>query len=139
MNVLISAYACEPDKGSEPAAGWNWAVAAGRNHRVTVLTRGNNRASIESATDRGDLKSVRFEYVDLPKWASWWKRGQLGVRTYYVLWQFAASRRARELHSTEPFDLCHHVTLANIWLPARVRLEGVPMILGPVGEGRECL
>jgi len=24
--ILLSAYACEPKKGSEPGVGWNWAI-----------------------------------------------------------------------------------------------------------------
>ena len=24
INVLVIAYACEPDKGSEPEVGWQW-------------------------------------------------------------------------------------------------------------------
>ena len=45
MKVLMSAYACEPGKGSEPAVGWNWALQAARRHEVWVLTRGNNPRS----------------------------------------------------------------------------------------------
>src|SRR6185295_12842005 len=26
LRVLLSAYACEPSKGSEPGIGWNWAL-----------------------------------------------------------------------------------------------------------------
>ena len=25
MKILLSAYACEPNTGSEPNVGWNWA------------------------------------------------------------------------------------------------------------------
>ena len=46
-NILISAYACEPDKGSEPGAGWNCAVEIAKYHSVTVISRTNNRDSIE--------------------------------------------------------------------------------------------
>ena len=24
--ILLSAYACEPNEGSEPGVGWNWAI-----------------------------------------------------------------------------------------------------------------
>ncbi|HLE82176.1 MAG TPA: glycosyltransferase family 1 protein, partial [Dehalococcoidia bacterium] len=41
--VLISAYACEPGKGSEPNVGWNVAREMARQHDVWVLTRANNR------------------------------------------------------------------------------------------------
>ena len=49
MKILVSAYACEPGKGSEPGAGWLWARAAARRHEVWVLTRANNREAIEAA------------------------------------------------------------------------------------------
>ncbi len=54
MKVLVSAYACEPGKGSEPGAGWNWVVAAARQHELCVLTRANNRESIEAALEHRD-------------------------------------------------------------------------------------
>ena len=47
LKILISAYACEPDKGSEPGVGWNWAKQISRFHEVWVITRKNNRPSIE--------------------------------------------------------------------------------------------
>ena len=37
--ILLSAYACEPGKGSEPAVGWMWATElAGLGHEVWVIT-----------------------------------------------------------------------------------------------------
>ena len=37
MKLLVSAYACEPGKGSEPAVGWNWVQAlARRGYQVHV-------------------------------------------------------------------------------------------------------
>jgi len=52
MRVLISAYACEPDKGSEPGVGWNWALAAAEKHEVWVLTRSNNQIGRASCRER---------------------------------------------------------------------------------------
>ena len=50
MRLLLSAYACEPGRGSEPGVGWNWAIAlAALGHDVWVLTRANNRDRIEQA------------------------------------------------------------------------------------------
>ena len=133
MRVLVSAYACEPGKGSEPGAGWSWALASARDHDVTVLTRANNRGPIEAAAVEGPLP--RFVYLDLPASARLWKRGQRGVRLYYLLWQVLAAREARRLHRERPFDLVHHLTFANVWLPALVCLVDAPFVLGPVGGG----
>ena len=46
-NILISAYACEPQKGSEPGIGWHWVVELARlEYNVHVITRSNNRENI---------------------------------------------------------------------------------------------
>ena len=71
LKVLISAYACEPGKGSEPEVGWQWALQMARFHDVTVLTRANNRASIEAEISRMDGAKPKFIYFDLD---SFWLR-----------------------------------------------------------------
>jgi glycosyltransferase involved in cell wall biosynthesis len=136
LRVLISAYACEPERGSEPGVGWNWARAAARTHDVWVLTRANNRQAIENAVGAGTDRDPQFVYLDLPDWALSWKSGKLGVRLYYVLWQVAASRAARRLHQRHRFDLVHHVTFANLWLPALTCFAGPPFVLGPLSGGQ---
>ncbi len=136
MKVLISAYACEPRKGSEPGAGWNWAVAAARRHDVCVLTRANNREPIEAEMSRAGLPPLRFVYLDLPSWARFWKRRGRGIRLYYVLWQLAAWRRARRLCRSDGFDVVHHLTFANMWLPALAAGAGAPFVLGPIAGGQ---
>ena len=45
--VLISAYACEPGKGSEPGVGWNWVKQISRFYETFVITRSNNKEAIE--------------------------------------------------------------------------------------------
>ena len=98
LRILISAYACEPRKGSEPGIGWQWALAhAAAGHEVWVLTRANNRAAIEDALQHHPSPGLHFVYHDLPRWMRWWKRGGRGVRLYYLLWQWGAYRLARIL------------------------------------------
>ena len=136
MRILISAYACEPERGSEPGCGWNWSCAAARSHDVWVLTRANNRPGIEVALAARPQQRLHFVYVDLPLWARFWKRGGLGVRIYYVLWQVAAARAARRLHKAHEFDVVHHLTFANMWLPALVCMARAPFVLGPIAGGQ---
>jgi hypothetical protein len=137
LKILLSAYACEPNKGSEPGVGWNWALElAKQNHRVCVLTRLSNRPSIESAlASSGEVPGLRFVYFDLPGWARWWKKGLRGIYLYYFLWQIGAFLAARELHKQDRFDLVHHVTFVSIRQPSFMGLLGIPFIFGPVGGG----
>ena len=83
MRILALAYACEPGRGSEPAAGRMWSRMLARFGDTTVITRTNNRSAIESAlAGTPEAAHLTFEYVDLPQWARFWKRGQSGVRLY---------------------------------------------------------
>jgi glycosyltransferase involved in cell wall biosynthesis len=135
--VLLSAYACEPGKGSEPGLGWNWAVALPRlGYDVTVLTRANNRAVLEPAiaTLRPEDRPTLAAF-DLPDRLAWWKRGQRGVRLYFLLWQWGAYDLARRLHAERPFDLVHHVTFAGVRQPSFLGRLGVPFVFGPVAGG----
>src|SRR5882757_9053377 len=68
--VLLSAFACEPFKGSEPEVGWQWAMQIARFHDVTVLTQSKYRAPIERALKGlpGQQPKPEFLYFDLPAW-----------------------------------------------------------------------
>jgi len=138
VKLLISAYACEPGRGSEAGVGWNCVLQAARFHDVWVLTRKNNRGPIEAALETAALDNVHFAYFDLPPWSRFWKRGTRGLHLYYYLWQIGAYLLARGLHRRVSFDLTHHVTFVNYWLPSLVPLLPVPFLWGPVGGGESA-
>lgn len=132
LRVLISAYACEPGKGSEAGVGWNVAVQMAKLHDVYVLTRANNKQVI---TPSLPLKNApHFIYYDLPKWACWWKRGARGAQLYYYLWQVASGRMLKRKY-TGAFDVGHHVTFVRYWMPTCFPAVGIPYVIGPVGGG----
>jgi glycosyltransferase involved in cell wall biosynthesis len=138
MRILLSAYACEPGKGSEPGVGWNHVKQAGRFHDVWVLTRSNNRAGIEEALAIEPMPNVHWIYFDVPRWASFWKKGQRGIRLYYSLWQIVAYWKVRNLHRDLQIDVVHHVTFVSYWLPTFLPLLPIPFIWGPVGGGESA-
>jgi len=131
--VLISAYACEPHKGSEQGVGWNWALQIARFYDVWVITRTNNREVIESYLSTNPVNQLHFRYVDVPRWISFWKRKARGLYPYYILWQIWAFRFARKLHRRYRFDVCHHLTFGTVWLPTFMPFLGIPFIWGPIG------
>lgn len=137
LNVLVSAYACEPGKGSEPGTGWNWVMQVARFHEVWVITRANNRQAIEQAVAAQPGPQVHWIYVDLPPWARVWKRGQRGVHLYYYLWQIGAYVVAKRLHNEVTFDVVHHLTFGTYWMSSLLVLLPVPFVWGPLGGG-EC-
>ena len=111
LKVLISAYACEPSKGSEPGTGWNIVISLSRLHNVTVLTRTNNRAKIEAAQNIGQGRKTQFIYYDLPGWATRMKKLLLlPVPLYYALWQAGAYLSHKKQIAESGFDIVHHLT-----------------------------
>jgi glycosyltransferase involved in cell wall biosynthesis len=133
MNILLSAYACEPDRGSEPAVGWNIARQAARFHDVWVLTRRNNRTAIENELKKHPAPRIHWEFLDPPAQLTRWKRGTRGLLPFYYFWQMVAYRRARELSACVRFDLIHHATLTQYWTPSYLALLQVPFVWGPLG------
>jgi glycosyltransferase involved in cell wall biosynthesis len=134
MKLLLSAYACEPDRGSEPGVGWHWVLELNRlGHDVWVLTRANNQDAIQRASP--NLPHVRFIYYDLPQWLATLKKKAPILQFYYLLWQWGAYRAARELHRQEQFDLVQHLTFGVFRHPSFMGRLGIPFIFGPVGGG----
>jgi glycosyltransferase involved in cell wall biosynthesis len=138
LRVLLSAYACEPGKGSEPGVGWHWVREIARFHEVWAITRMNNRKAIESAMAVEPLPNVHWVYFDLPRWARFWKKGARGVRLYYFLWQFGAYFVGRKLLQRIDLELVHHLTLGTYWMPSFLSLLPVPFVWGPVGGGESA-
>jgi len=136
MRVLLSAYACEHGKGSEPGVGWHWATELARlGHEVEVITRANNRASIEKAMADAPITGLYFHYYDLPSWMKWWKRGNRGIQLYYFLWQYGAYRLAKRLTHKMRFTLVHHLTFGGFRQPSFMGRLGLPFVIGPIGGG----
>lgn len=135
MKILISAYACEPNRGSEPGVGWEWATRLAGRHEVTVITRANNRTVIEAELGPdGSTGSLRFIYVDLPYCFMRLKKlGILPVPLYYLLWQLAARFAVNSL--LRQYDLVHHVTFNGFRFPGAWWHTGIPVVLGPLGGG----
>jgi len=132
--ILLSAYACEPGRGSEPGVGWSWAIELVRQgHEVTVITRAANRQAIEQA--RQPSASPHFIYYDLPACGQYLRRLPGGKRLYYVLWQWFAARMLRKRFPTPPFHIVQHVTYVSARYPSFMGSLGIPFYFGPVSGG----
>jgi glycosyltransferase involved in cell wall biosynthesis len=130
MRVLVSAYACDPNGGSEEGAGWEWARAAALNHEIWLLTRGKYQTALRTALAREPNLKIFPIYLDVPRLLRAADRASLG----YLAWQYRAGHVARRLHRDIRFDLSHHLTLGSDWLPAAVVwIESLPAVWGPVG------
>ena len=117
LRVLISAYACEPGKGSEPGVGWNVAqemaniIHMGADpHQQPRCHRGRNERKAPG-------ENLHFVYYDLPAWTRWWKKGSVVCSSIIIFGRSVPACLSAD--STEHrFRFAHHVTFGKYWVPS---------------------
>ena len=135
MNILLGVYACEPNNGSEPEVGWQMANEIAKimpEDTIYAITKANNKTVIEK---QGYPDNLKFYFYAPPKWLTFWKKGGRGIRTYYYLWMIGAALFIKKQKIT--FDIVHHVTFVNDWLPSFFSLlknNDNKFIWGPIGS-----
>jgi len=142
MNILVSAYACNPYRGGEEGSGFNWSRQWQRlGHHVWCLTTPAGRADIEAylaQQPEADYRRLHFEYVAVPGWVQYLYRWQFGVYLHYMYWQYRAWRTARRLKPAGGFDLVHHANYGSLQMATWLWRLGRPLVVGPLGGGQQA-
>ena len=142
MKLLLSAYACDPTRGSEPGCGWNWVYHTAQfGNEVWCITRASNRKNIEEKLATHPVKNLHFVYVTAPWWIEYLnsKYDQFIVYPHYLIWQYQAYQVAKRLHQRESFDLVHHVSYGSLQLGSHLWKLNVPFVFGPIGGAQHML
>lgn len=135
LKVLISAYACNPNLGSEEGVGWGWISAIAQYHDLWVITNEAHRDDIEAAVRESPdrWRNVSFHYVPRTRWKPLevvWPPAYLWT---YQHWLRDAFETAKALHRRVGFDLMHQLTYVGYRVPGRLWQIGVPFVWGPIG------
>ena len=143
MRVLVSAYACAPNRGSEPSVGWHVATQIARRHETWVLTSSENEDAIRGTMlEGGAAATINFIFVEPFGWTPDLPTRRrpipLAANIHYYAWQAVAFAKARSLHERLGFDIVHHVTFVRYYSPSLMSLLPVPFIWGPVGGGESA-
>lgn len=143
IKVLVSAYACNPLSSSrfhpgEDITGWRLVEQLSRFFDLYVISESYNKAAVEDFLRHQEIKGVKFFFLSLPLYLKWLYRFNFGKRVYYYLWQIWAWRLAVKLHRKIKFDVAHHLTFGNYWIPSFIgAFLSVPFIWGPLGGGQK--
>ena len=136
MKLLISAFGCAPNKGSDAEVGWKWAtILPSFGYDVWVITREVNRRGIESELSGKDVTGLHFVYYEHGLFQNLIRGSKLRGYVYYYLWQWGAYHKALRLHKKVRFDVVHHVTWVSFRQPSFMGGLGIPFIFGPVAGG----
>lgn len=132
--IFISAYACEPDLGSEIGVGWNWVLEMSLYFELWVLTRKSNKKTIEEWVSKNpNYKNINFIYFDLPNYLKFWKKGMRGVRTYYNIWQWCTNSIVKKVMIANDIKIFHHLTYGNALWSVSSYGQKQFFIWGPIG------
>lgn len=136
--IIAFAFACAPELGSEPGAGWNMAQVLARSRDVHVITRHEYRESLQKGVSLlPEEVAARLHFyfaTGLSDVRTATRTGGL-FRLNYLVWQISAWRLARRLAEKHPGAWLWHLTYANVWLGTTAALVGKPLVVGPVGGG----
>jgi glycosyltransferase involved in cell wall biosynthesis len=137
MRILIVAFSCAPNAGSEPGVAWNWLKSlATKSHELTVLTPSSNRERIAGAVAQSaTLKRISFRYIGNAKHVTLAHKSRFLLQPYYVYWQWCARRAALRIAREKPFDVVHAITIGGVRFPAFLGGIAQQFVLGPIGGG----
>lgn len=133
--ILVSAYGCEPLKGSEPGVGWNWVLQMAKYNKLHVITRANNQDVIERHLPVEVRSNIIFHYYDTPNFIKRLKNKAKGLYFYYFFWQIGIIPLAKKIIRSNHIDYTMHLTFGSMWMPTFLPFLKTPFIWGPVGGG----
>jgi glycosyltransferase involved in cell wall biosynthesis len=133
--LLISAYACEPLKGSEPGVGWNWVLQMAKTNYLHVITRANNKEIIEEHLPKSVTENITFYYYDTHSFVKNLKNKAKGLYFYYFFWQLGIISVIRKVKRQNSINYSMHLTMGSIWMPTFLPFFNIPFIWGPIGGG----
>jgi len=137
--VLISAFSCNPLKGSEPGLGFNYVRQLAEHCDLAVITEElKNRSAIEDAQRQIPvLERVQWHYIPWPcVTRDGHCRTDVNFVHYYHIyreWQRRAYALGKSLIASGTFDLVHHLTMTGYREPGYLWKSPLPFVWGPVG------
>lgn len=134
--ILVEAYTCAPDRGSEPGLGWNIVSRLGKDYEVFALVEEEKwRKEIETycAAHPEETAHLHFRFIAKERHRLLRKIWPPSYYWYYRKWQKKALAEARRWDEEEHFDVVHHLTMAGFRAPGYLWQLGKPFIWGPIG------
>ncbi len=135
MRILLSAYACHSNKGSEPAIGWSWLRELSKDNEVWAFIyagQGQKEAVLKAVAELPYRQNIRIIPITVPKFF----HDKL-YRIRYEIWQWRAYKVAKSLLQKAKIDLIHHVTIATWWNCGHLWNLNVPFVFGPISGAQQ--
>lgn len=136
LSILINAYACSPNMGSEPGMAWNWCVNLATHCELHIITEGEFRDNIEKALPTlPQGKNMHFYYnpvsEEIRKMC--WNQGDWRFYYYYNKWQKKTLQIAQQIIKEQSIDIVHQLNMVGFREPGYLwKIKNKPFVWGPI-------
>lgn len=137
LNILINAYACSPNWGSEQGMAWNWIKNLSLHCNLYVITEGEYKDLIENAVSELPQKeNLHFYYNPVSDKIRnmCWNQGDWRFYYYYRKWQYSTYLLALDIVKKNHIDVIHHLNMIGFREPGYLwKIKNIPYVWGPIG------
>lgn len=135
MTIIYIAYSCDPYNGTEDKLGWYIPYYASKDNDVIVITKEEQRKSIERYQKNNTCDRICVIYIDIPTvYKKIYKGGLYSGRQN--VWNERAYKKVQQLCKTQQIDIIHQVNPVEFRSIGKYgNIDGVPFVCGPVGGG----
>ena len=137
LKVLVNAYACSPNMGSEPGMAWNWCVNLAKSCELFIITEEEFREKIETVVPTlPQGKNMHFYYnpVTPEVRKMCWNQGDWRFYWHYRQWQKRTLEIARKICAEQKIDILHQLNMIGYREPGLLwKIKGPKFVWGPVG------
>lgn len=135
LTILINAYACSPNMGSEPGMAWNWCINLAQYCELHIITEEEFRNNIENTLPSlSQGKNMHFYYnpVSDKIRRMCWNQGDWRFYYYYKRWQYRAYKIALDIINATHIDIIHQLNMIGFREPGYLWKIDKPFVWGPV-------
>lgn len=137
LKVLVNAYACSPNMGSEPGMAWNWCVNLAKYCELFIITEEEFRDKIEAVVPtlhQGKNMHFYFNSVTPEVRRMCWNQGDWRFYWHYRQWQKRTLEIAKQICAEQKIDIIHQLNMIGYREPGLLwKIDGPKFVWGPVG------
>lgn len=137
LKVILNAYACSPNKGSEPGMAWNWCAQLAKQCELFIITEGEFRDDIEKEVKKlAQGSNMHFYYNPVSEEVRQmcWNQGDWRFYYFYKKWQKKTLKIAESILAEHHIDIIHHLSMIGFREPGYLwKIKDIPYVWGPIG------
>jgi len=136
LKILINAYACSPNMGSEPGMAWNWCVHLAKHCELHIITEGEFQEKIEAvlpSLTQGRNMHFYYNPVSEEIRRMCWNQGDWRFYKHYKEWQYTTYQMVLEISKNQHIDIVHQLNMIGFREPGYLwKIKDIPFVWGPV-------